>query len=79
MSRADITSSVCAVARNAHNSSTRHWKLVVSYLRGTKGLGKTYVRGSGLGLLVYTDADCAGKTNDRRSVLGFVVLSGVLL
>ena len=37
------------------------------------------MRGSGLGLEVYADADYAGKANDRRSVSGIAVLWEVLL
>ena len=46
---------------------------VLSYLNGTKSLGTTYVRESGLSLNVYADADCENKDNDRRSVSGTAV------
>lgn len=64
-----ITSPVRAVARNTHNPSTRHWKavlMIISYLRVTNDLGVRYVRGSGLDLSVYMDADYADKANDSR-------------
>ena len=38
----------------------------------------TFVRGSGLDLTAYSDADYADKSNDRRSVSGTVVTLGVL-
>ncbi|CAN0390243.1 unnamed protein product, partial [Hapterophycus canaliculatus] len=61
------------VARHAHAPTERHWKAIrkiFEYLNGTRGLGITYVRGSGLGLEVYADADYAAEANDRRSVSG---------
>ena len=45
---------------------------ILPYLNATKILGVTYVRGSGLNLDVYADADGASKDNDRRSVSGIV-------
>ena len=49
---------------------------ILSYLNGTKSFGIPYVRGSGLGLEVYADADYADKANDRRSVYGIAVTLG---
>ena len=49
---------------------------ILSYFNETKSFGITYVRGSGLGLEVYVDADYAEKANDRRSVSGIAVTSG---
>ena len=37
----------------------------------------TFVRGSGLNLTAYSDADHADKSNDRRSVSGTVITLGV--
>ena len=51
---------------------------ILSYVSGTKILGITYVRGSGLSLNVYADADYANKDNDRRSVSEIVVTLGVV-
>ena len=39
----------------------------------------TYVRGSGLGLEVYADADYADKANDRRSMSGIAVALGGII
>ena len=49
---------------------------VLSYLKGTRSVGITYVRGSGLSIDVYADADYAGKDNSRRSVSGVAVTLG---
>ena len=41
-------------------------------------MGLTFVRGSGLDLTAYSDADYADKSNDKRSVSGMVMTLGVL-
>ena len=79
MTRPDIRNAVRAVARYAHTPSERLWRAIskiLSYLNGTKSLGITYIRGSGLELAVYADADYAEKENDRRSVSGIAVTLG---
>ena len=79
MTRPDITNAVRAVARYAHEPTERLWQAIItllSYLNGTKSLGITDARGSGLSLDVYTDADYAIKENDKRSVSGIVVTLG---
>ena len=79
MTRPDITNAVRAVARYAHKPTERLWQAIMkilSYLNGTRSLGITYVRGSGLSLNVYADADYASKENDRRSVSGVAVTLG---
>ena len=79
MTRPDIANAVRAVARYAHEPTERLWQAItkiLSYLNGTKSLGITNVRGSGLSLNVYADADYANKKNDRRSVSGKAVTLG---
>ena len=79
MTRPDITNAVRAVARYAHEPTERIWQAItkiLSYLNGTKSLGITYVRSSGLSLNVHVDADYANKKNDRRSVSGIAVTLG---
>ena len=49
---------------------------ILSYLSGIKNFGITYVRGSGLELEVYADANYADKANDWRSVSGIAVTLG---
>ena len=74
MTRPDITNAVRAVVRYAHEPTERLWQAIMkilSYLNGTKSLGITYVRRSGLRLNVYANND-----NDRRSVSGTAVILG---
>ena len=71
ITRPDISNVVRAVARHSHSPTDRHWKAVLkimTYLHGTRGMGLTFVRISGLDLTAYSDADLADKSNDRRSV-----------
>ena len=77
--RPDISNAVRAVARHSHNLTDRHLKAVLkimAYLHGTRGTGLTFVRGSGLDLTAYSDADYADKFNDRRLVSGTVITLG---
>ena len=79
MTRPDISNAVRAVARHSHNPIDRHWKAVLkitAYLHGTRGMGLTFVRGSGLDLKAYSAAVYADKSNDRRSVSGTVISLG---
>ena len=79
MTRPDIINAVRGVARYAHEPTERLWQAIMkilSYLDETKRLGITYVRGSGLSLNMYADADYANKDNDRRLVSGIAVTLG---
>ena len=67
------------MARHSHNPTDRHWKAVLkimAYLHGTRGMKMIFVRGSGLDLTAYSDADYADKSNDKRSVSGTVITLG---
>ena len=71
MTRPDIANALRACARHSHNPSPHHWKAllqVAAYVNATKEMGLRFVRGSGLRLSVYADADYAVVSNDRRSV-----------
>ena len=45
-------------------------------MNATKTIGSRFVRGSGLRLSVYADADYAAASNDGRSVSGVAVVLG---
>ena len=75
----DIANTVRAVARQAHDRTERHWRAVrkiISYLNETKKLGLVFLKGGGLKLSNYADADYAVKANYRRSVSGVAVMFG---
>ena len=79
MTKSDIANAFRACARHGHNPSPRHWKVllqVAAYVNATKEIGLRFVRGSGLRLSVYADADCAAAFNDRRFVSGVGIMLG---
>ena len=78
MTRPDIANAVRAVARQAHDSAERHWRVVrniIAYLNKTKDLGLVFVKDGDRKLSVYVDANY-DKDNDRRSVSGVAVMVG---
>ena len=79
----DITNAVQAVARYAHEPTEILCQAIVkilSCLNGTKTLGFTYLRVSGLSLNVCADEDYTNKDTDRRSVSGIAVsLEGIFV
>ena len=71
MTRPDIANALRACARN--------WKAflqIAAYVKAIKEVGLRFVRGSGLRLSVFADADYAAAANDRRSMSGVVVMLG---
>ena len=79
MIRSDIANALRACARHSHNPSPRHWKAllqVAAFVNATKEMGLRCVRGSGLRLSVYADADYAAASKDRRSVSSVAVMLG---
>ena len=79
MTRPDVSNAVRAVARRFHNPTDRRWEAVpkiMANVHGTRGMGLIFVRGSGLDLTSYSDADYADKSTDRRSVSGTVITLG---
>ena len=79
MTRLHIGNALRACARHSHNPSPRHWKAllqVAAHVNATKEMGLRFVRGSGLRLSVYADADYAAASDDRRSVSGVAVMLG---
>lgn len=83
ITRSDILNDVRAVPRHSNNPTDRHWeavKEIMAYLRRTRGLGPTFVRGSRSDLPVYSDADYTDKSSEKRSVSGMVgTLGGVVI
>ena len=79
MTRPDIAIALRACARHNHNPSPRHWMAllqVAAYVNATKEMGLRFVRGPGLRLSVYADADYAAVSNERRSVSSVAVMLG---
>ena len=56
------------MTRHSHNPTHRHWKAVLkimAYLYGTRVMGLSFVRGSGLDLTAFSYTDYADKSDDR--------------
>ncbi|GJV53474.1 putative ribonuclease H-like domain-containing protein [Tanacetum coccineum] len=69
-SRPDIMFAVCACARFQVTPKTSHLlevKRIFRYLKGKPTLGLWYSRDSPFEVVVYTDSDYAGATQDRKS------------
>ena len=77
--RPDISNVVRAVARFAHAPKLKHWKAargILEYLETASTYGVAFQRGSGLELVVYTDAAYAPKDTKGKSVSGVAVMCG---
>ena len=72
--RPDITFAVRALSRYVQNPGRKHWlqgKHILRYLKATKCRKLTYRKSKTLALTGFSDADWAGKSDDRRSTSGF--------
>jgi len=77
--RPDIAHAVSEVARFSNNPGEQHWiaaKRILRYLKKTAGMGLEFCADRGLQLKVFSDADFAGDTDNRRSTSGCCVLFG---
>ena len=81
--RPDIAFAVNSLSQFMVEPKRMHWiaaKHILRYLHGTVEYGIRYVRGEGIKLIGYTDADWAGSTMDKKSTSGccFSLGSGVV-
>ena len=49
---------------------------MLRYLKGTTGLGLTFIKTCKLDLILYTDSDYAGSLIDGRSTTGYWIMLG---
>ena len=49
---------------------------ILHYLKGTSGKEIIFIRGQGMSIEAYTDADYAGSMVDRRSTSGYCTFLG---
>ena len=71
--RLDIIYAVGIVGRFQANPKEAHLqeiKRIFKYLQGTQNFGLWYPRDTNLTLHAYTDADCVGSVDDRKSTSG---------
>ena len=78
--RIDISNTVKAVVGFAHAPKQKHWEAargILVYMNASSSYGVTFQRGSGLELVVYTDAAYyASKETKLKSVSGAAVMCG---
>ena len=73
--RPDIAFAVNSLSRFSTNPGRSHWtaaKRVLRYLKGSKNRAVVYERGGAPTIHGFSDADWAGRREDRRSTSGYV-------
>jgi histone deacetylase 1/2 len=79
LTRPDLSFAVNKVCQYLSQPTTTHYeavKRILRYIRGTASTGLRFRRSSSTGLSIFTDADWAGCSDDRRSTGGFAVFLG---
>jgi histone deacetylase 1/2 len=82
LTRPDLSYAVNKVCQYLSEPTSAHWEAVKRILRFVKGsadIGLRIRKSSSSLLSVFTDADWAGSTDDRRSTGGFAVFYGPTL
>jgi histone deacetylase 1/2 len=81
LTRPDISFAVNKVCQFLHAPTTTHWsvvKRILRYIQGSVSLGLKLVKSNSLMVSAFSDADCAGCVDDRRSTGGFAVFLVVI-
>jgi hypothetical protein len=82
LTRPDLAFAVNKVCQFLHAPTDEHWAAVKRILRYVKGCTKVslkIVKNSSLLVSAFSDADCAGCLDDRRSTGGYAVFLGANL
>ncbi|KAL9411546.1 hypothetical protein AB3S75_045191 [Citrus x aurantiifolia] len=77
--RPDIAFAVSMVSQFMHSPGQEHFDAayrILRYLKGTPGKGLMFRKRDNLQIEVYTDADWAGSSTDRRSTSGYCTFIG---
>ncbi|KAJ4721114.1 Retrovirus-related Pol polyprotein from transposon TNT 1-94 [Melia azedarach] len=77
--RPDISYYVGIVSQFMHNPNEEHMKVVlriIKYLKNSPGMGLLFTKVEKIEVEVYTDADWAGSSLDRRSISGYCTFLG---
>lgn len=77
--RPDILYGVGLVSRYMESPTTTHFKAVkriLRYVKGTIDFGLLYPSSNEFKLVGYSDSDCGGDVDDRKSTTGFVFYLG---
>jgi histone deacetylase 1/2 len=79
LTRLDLSFAVNKVCQFVHAPTTVHWgavKRILSYVRGTCGIGLNIKKSKSMMVSGFSDADWAGCVDNRHSTGGFAVLLG---
>ena len=79
LTRPDISFAVNKVCQFLSQPTEMHWeavKRILRYVKGTITTGLLFRKSSSTGLSIFTDADWAGCSDDRRSTGGFAIFVG---
>ncbi|CAM8910558.1 unnamed protein product [Rhodiola kirilowii] len=79
LTRPDISFAVNKVCQYLSNPTDVHWeavKRILRYVKGNIDTGLNFRQSSRTRLSIFTDADWAGCTDDRRSTSGFAIFLG---
>jgi hypothetical protein len=71
--RPDIMYGVSLISRFMETPKESHWKegkRILRYVNGTKYFGIKYSTSEDFRLIGYTDSDCGGNIDDRKSTFG---------
>eukprot|EP00253_Pinus_taeda_P022380 PITA_22380 len=77
--RPDIMHAVSLISRFMERPKETHWqaaKRILRHVNGTKGFGILYSSSESFMLIGYTDSDCAGSVDHRKSTSGYVFHMG---
>ncbi|KAK2980515.1 hypothetical protein RJ640_022517 [Escallonia rubra] len=79
ITRPDIAFAVNRACQYMHSPSEEHWvavKRILRYLKHTSSHGLFFHKSRNWDLHAFTDADCAGCAEDRKSTGGFAIYMG---
>eukprot|EP00253_Pinus_taeda_P018863 PITA_18863 len=79
LTRPDIMFVVSLISRFMERPKEAHWqgeKRILRYVKGTKRFGILYTVSESSDLVGYTDSDCAGSVDDRKSTSGYLFHMG---
>ena len=77
VTRPDIMHVVSLISRFMEKPKETHWqatKIILRYVKGTKGFEILYTASENSELVGYTDSDWAGSVDDRKSTSGYVFI-----
>ena len=75
----DLMHAVSLISIFMETPKDSHWqvrKRILRYVKGTEGFGILYTTNDDFKLVGYTDSDCAGSIDNRKSIFGYMFHMG---